>query len=895
MQKRSKLYLIDGSSYIYRAFYAIPHLSNSKGHPTNAIYGFARMILKVIRDEKPDYIAVVFDSKGETFRHKEYADYKSHRPEMPEELAIQIPFIQKLVQVFNISILHKEGYEADDIIGSAVRIAEDKGFDVTIVSGDKDMLQLVTPNVRMLDTLKGKVYGEREVIEKFGVEPDKVVEVLGLMGDASDNIPGIPGIGEKTASSLIKEFTSIENLLKNVEDIKKDSLKEKIKSHAEQALLSRRLSIIKRDIELDVPVDALILKDIHYDDLTIFFRELEFYSLLKDIMPRENIQSGGEYRAISDVNDFERLLERITVLGAMAIDLEATSEDPVKAEIVGISISIKPRESFYIPVGHSYIGASPQLDKRYVMERLKPLMESEEVKKYGHNIKYASIVLSNEGLDLKGIEFDTMIAAYLINPSKSDYSLGRLALDYLDYQIGERKGKRDFSLIPIPEMVMASCEETDIVFQLKEVLESLLKEDKLTELYYSVELPLVKVLVDMERKGVRIDESFLRDMSKRLDRELSKLIEQIYFIAGGEFNINSSKQLQDVLFERLKLKSIKRTKTGLSTDMEVLQQLAVQHEFPAKILEYRQLSKLKSTYVDALSGLINPKTGRVHTSFNQTVTATGRLSSSNPNLQNIPVRTELGREIRKAFIPESGCTILSADYSQIELRILAHVSADEVLIDAFKRGEDIHEWTACEVFGVIPGMVTSDMRRMAKAVNFGIIYGISPFGLSRDMGVSNEEAKKFIESYFNRYKRVKEYIDRTLNEAYEKGYVTTILQRRRYLLDLKRTSPLNPPLLRGNKGVVREFAERAAINTSIQGSAADMIKVAMINIHRRIKKEMRRAEMIIQIHDELVFEVIDEEVEALRRLVKEEMEGVMKLSVPIIVEINTGKNWNEAH
>ena len=472
--------------------------------------------------------------------------------------------------------------------------------------------------------------------------------------------------------------------------------------------------------------------------------------------------------------------------------------------------------------------------------------------------------------------------------------------------MGERKDKRDFSLIPIPEMVMASCEETDIVFQLKEVLESLLKEDKLIELYYSVELPLVKVLVDMERKGVRIDESFLRDMSKRLDREISKLIEQIYFIAGGEFNINSSKQLQDVLFERLKLKSIKKTKTGLSTDMEVLQQLAVQHELPAKILEYRQLSKLKSTYIDALSELINPKTGRVHTSFNQTVTATGRLSSSNPNLQNIPIRAELGREIRKAFIPESGYTILSADYSQIELRILAHVSADEVLIDAFKRGEDIHEWTACEVFGVIPGVVTSDMRRMAKAINFGIIYGISPFGLSRDMGVSKEEAKKFIESYFNRYKRVKEYIDRTLNEAYEKGYVTTILQRRRYLPDLKRTPPLNPPFergrtpfnspfIKGEKGVVKDFAERAAINTSIQGSAADMIKVAMINIHRRIKKEMRRAEMIIQVHDELVFEVIDEEVEALRRLVKEEMEGVMKLSVPIIVEINTGKNWNEAH
>lgn len=882
--KKMKLYLIDGSSYIYRAFYAIPHLSNSKGHPTNAIYGFARMILKVIRDEKPDYIAVVFDSKGETFRHKEYADYKSHRPEMPEELAIQIPFIQKLVQVFNISVLYKEGYEADDIIGSAVRIAEDKGFDVTIVSGDKDMLQLITPHVRMLDTLKGKVYGEREVIEKFGVEPDKVVEVLGLMGDASDNIPGIPGIGEKTASSLIREFTSIENLLKNIEDIKKNSLKEKIKSHAEQALLSRRLSIIKKDIELDVPVDDLILKDIHYDDLTVFLRELEFYSLLKDMMPRENIQSGGEYRAISDVNDFERLLERITVSGAMAIDLEATSEDPVKAEIIGISVSIKPRESFYVPVGHSYIDASPQLDKRYVMERLKPLMESEEIKKYGHNIKYTSIVLSNEDVDLKGIEFDTMIAAYLINPSKSDYSLGRLALDYLDYQMGERKGKRDFSLIPIPEMVMASCEETDIVFQLKEVLESLLKEDKLTELYYSVELPLVKVLVDMERKGVRIDESFLRDMSKRLDREISKLIEQIYFIAGGEFNINSSKQLQDVLFERLKLKSIKRTKTGLSTDMEVLQQLAVQHELPAKILEYRQLSKLKSTYIDALSELINPKTGRVHTSFNQTVTATGRLSSSNPNLQNIPIRTELGREIRKAFIAEEGALILSADYSQIELRILAHVSGDEVLIDAFKKGEDIHERTACEVFGVMPGTVTQEMRRMAKAVNFGIIYGISPFGLSRDLGISTEAAKEYINNYFNRHKGVKDFIDKTLKEAHEKGYVTTLLQRRRYLPDLK-----------SKNRQVREFAERTAINTPIQGSAADMIKAAMINIHQGLKNEGLRTKMIIQVHDELVFEVIDEDVEALRKLVKEKMEGVMKLSVPIIVEINAGKNWNEAH
>ena len=868
MQKKPRLYIIDGSSYVYRAFYAIPHLTNSRGLPTNAIYGFARMILKIIRDEKPDYLAIAFDSKGETFRHKEYAEYKAHRPEMPDELVPQIPYIHKLVEAFNIPILQNEGYEADDLIGSAVREASSKGFDVIIVSGDKDMLQLITPSIMMLDTLKNKTYGEKEVVEKFGVGPDKVVEVIGLMGDASDNIPGVPGIGEKTAIALIKEFGNIENLLNNIEKVSKPSIREKLKEHTEQALLSRRLGVINKDVELNTPVEALILKDVCIDELTELLKELEFHTLLKEILSNKD-KSKREYRITTKEGDFNKLLEDITSSHAIAIDIAGTNDEPMRADIVGISISLKPHEAFYIPIG--------QMDKKYVIEKLKPILENESIKKYGQNIKYETIILANEGIGLNGIDFDTEIASYLINPSSSRNQVT---------EIGEKASSpiKDFSLLKIEEVMNRSCEDADTAYQLKEKLEPILKEDGLIELFHKVEIPLIEVLSEMERNGVKIDEPFLREMSRRLDTQLNKLTERIYFIAGIEFNTNSPKQLQEILFEKLKLKPAKRTKTGLSTDVEVLQQLSVQHDLPAIILEYRQLSKLKSTYVDALINMINPKTNRIHTSFNQTVTATGRLSSSDPNLQNIPIRTEIGREIRKSFVAESGALILSADYSQIELRILAHVSQDDVLIDAFKKGEDIHERTACEVFGVLPGMVTPEMRRMAKAVNFGIIYGISPFGLSRDLGISKDKAKEYIDNYFSRHKGVKDFIDKTLKESYEKGYVTTLLQRRRYLPDLK-----------SKNRQVKEFAERTAINTPIQGSAADMIKLAMINIHRRIKDEGRRAKMIIQVHDELVFEVSEDEIEQIKKLVKEKMEGVMNLSVPIIAEIHTGKNWNEAH
>jgi DNA polymerase-1 len=897
MQKKPRLYLIDGSSYIYRAFFALPRLSNSKGLPTNAVYGFARMLSKIIKDEKPDYLAVVFDSKGETFRHREYAEYKSHRPEMPDELVPQIPYIRQLVEAFNISILQKEGYEADDLIGTAVNAAENKGFDITIVSGDKDMLQLITSNVRMLDTLKNKAYKENEVIEKFGVGPDKVVEVIGLMGDSSDNIPGVPGIGEKTAISLIKEFGSIENLLKNLDKVSKPSLREKLKSHTDQAMLSRRLAVINRDIELDKPIEELTLKDVHNDKLTALLSELEFSTLLKDMTAGEGqeavftLPANGNYRIIGDKNDFEEFLKRIESSNAMALCVAATHEEPMRAEITGISISLKPNEAVYIPlIGASEQSTPPfpslqrrgerggQLDKEYVLKGLKPFLENGRIKKYGHDIKYDAIVLSKEGLDLKGIEFDTLIASYLINPSEIK-GQGSVIQD-------SRFNDPSTGWVP-QDSRLETCNlqlATSTAYQSKEKLEAALKEDGLFELYRNVEMPLIEVLSEMERDGVKIDEPFLRDMSKRLETGLNRLIEKIYFIAGIEFNINSPKQLQEVLFERLKLKSAKRTKTGMSTDVEVLQQLSSQHELPALILEYRQLSKLKSTYIDALPELINAKTGRVHTSFNQAVTATGRLSSSNPNLQNIPIRTELGREIRKAFISENGCMLLSADYSQIELRILAHISQDDVLIDAFKKGEDIHERTACEVFGVLPGTVTQEMRRMAKTVNFGVIYGISPFGLSKDLGISTESAKEFIDNYFIQHKGVKEYIEKNLKEAYEKGYVTTILQRRRYLPDLK-----------SSNRQTKEFGKRTAINTVIQGSAADMIKVAMINIHRRLKTEGRKAKMLIQVHDELVFEAAEDEIDVIKKLVKEEMEGVMKLSVPIVVEIHTGKNWNEAH
>lgn len=885
------LYIIDGSSYIYRAFYAIRQfLSNSKNLPTNAIYGFAIMLLKILKSEQPDFIAVALDSKGKTFRHEQFSDYKANRPEMPEDLRPQIPYIQKMIEAFNISVIQKEGFEADDIIGTLAKRAENEGFSITIVSGDKDLMQLISKNVRMLDTLKNKVFEEDDVKKKFGVEPGRVTDVMGLSGDSSDNIPGVPGIGGKTAMKLIQEFNTIENLIERVDTISKPSVMEKIRKYKDQAILSKTLSAIITDMDIYIDLDNLKIKQPHNEEIITLFKELEFSSLLKDFTLKADL-ADKDYHIILSQHEFDELLKKLNGVTAVSVDTETTSREPMRADIVGISLSYREDEAFYIPVGHDCKGDQKQLDKQYVFDSLKSILEDSNIKKYGQNIKYEIIVFAKNGIDLKGIGFDTMIASYLLNPSKRNHNLEMLALEHLDYRktsykevAGEGAKEINFSKVAIKEACDYSCGDADVTLKLTNRLAEGLKRDDLYTLYTTVELPLIKILAEIEMNGVKIDADFLNTMSKDLDAKLSILIDKIYSAAGEEFNINSSKQLAEILFNKIGLKPVKRTKTGYSTNVDVLEQLADKHELPAQLLEYRQLNKLKSTYIDALPELINHETGRIHTSFNQTITATGRLSSSNPNLQNIPIRTELGSKIRKAFIADPGYKILSADYSQIELRILAHMSDDDVLIESFHKGEDIHRRTASEVMGIFPEMVTPDMRRIAKSVNFGIIYGISAYGLSRDLGISRGDAGTYIDNYFARYTKVRRFIDKAISDAYDRGFVTTLFNRRRYLPDLQSKSRQ-----------VKEFAERTAVNTPIQGTAADIIKIAMINISDAFKKERLKSKMVLQVHDELVFEVLESEEEMVKEIVKKGMEGVINLKVPILVDISAGSNWNEAH
>lgn len=890
MTERLKLYLIDGNSYVYRAYHAIKGLTNSKGLPTGAIYGFTNMLLKVVREKKPDYIAIAFDSPAPTERHRLFEAYKAQRPSTPNELINQIPYIKRIVDAFRIPVLEIEGYEADDILATLAKKGEGRGLSVTIVTGDKDIFQIVGRNIRTYDTMKDKVYEEKDVLDKFGVGPDKVVEVMGLMGDAIDNIPGVPGIGEKTAVELIKEFGSIENLLRNLEKVKKPKLREALKINEEIARLSHNLATIHSDLPIDIDLKELSITKPDNETLLRLFRELEFSSLLKTLTPHADLDK-SEYSNITSEDEFLKLLERMKEKGEFSIDIESTGKDPMIAEIVGISISTEPNSACYIPLSHIYPDAPHQLKKEYVLEKLKPILEDETLRKIGQNIKYEVVILRNHCIDLKGISFDTMIASYLLNPVKLAHNLENIALEYLDYKIltyeevvGKGKKQIGFENVPLDMATKYSCEDSDITLRLKRVLSTLIDNKGLMKLFYDVEMPLLKVLADIEMNGFKIDREILSEMSKELEGQLNTIIERIYFLAGEEFNINSPKQLSEILFRKLGLKPTKRTKTGYSTNVEVLEELSFQHELPREILEYRNLFKIKSTYLDTLPDLINPKTGRIHTSLNQTVTATGRLSSSEPNLQNIPIRGELGKRIREAFIAEKGNALLSADYSQIELRILAHLAQDEILVGAFKGGEDIHTRTATEIFDLPPESITPDMRRQAKTVNFGIIYGISPYGLSVELGIPFEKAKELIERYFERHKGVKDFIERNLKEVEEKGYVKTILCRQRHI----------PELMSQNSNV-RQLGERLAINTPIQGSAADLIKLAMVNISKRFHGMNSNARMILQIHDELVFESPEEEIEQIKKVVKEEMEGVIEFSVPIKVDIGVGKNWSEAH
>jgi DNA polymerase-1 len=850
------------------------------------------MLIKLIEDRSPEYVVMFFDAKGPTFRHEIYQEYKANRPPMPEDLSIQIPYIKEITHGFNIPVIEMQGFEADDLIGTFRYQAEKAGFFVVMVTGDKDFVQLVTDNAVIWDPMKEKTIDIKTVRDDFGVEPYQMIDVMALSGDASDNVPGVPGIGPKTALSLIKTFGTVERLYERVHTITKKKQHENLVQYKEQAFMSKELVKINIDVPFPFNPENFNYKTPDNTRLSKLFKNLEFRQL-QQAFPKRSDLSNKNYRAIYDMSVLFDLIERLKKAETFAIDTETTSKDPMKANLVGLSFSMEPDEAFYIPCAHDYPEAPEQLELKKVLSQLKPVLENPDVKKIGQNIKYDWMVLKRHGINLAGVIFDTMLASYLINPSKRAHNLDQIAIDFLDhktttYKEISGKGKKDvsFSEISLEKAVPYSCEDADITLMAYHVLMPLIDRAGLMELYNNVELPLVPVLMNMEMTGVCVEKEKLVDLSKSFENQLEQLESMIYLIAGEEFNIRSSQQLGRILFEKLKLPVQKKTrkKTGYSTDVNVLTALSDKHELPELILRHRTLAKLKSTYTDALVDLIHPETDRIHTSYNQTVTATGRLSSSAPNLQNIPIRTDEGMEIRKAFVPRKEWIMVSADYSQIELRILAHYSDDDILIKAFKNDEDIHTRTATEVFQVFPSFVTSELRRQAKVINFGIVYGMSPYGLSKELGISRKMAKTYIDNYFARYKGVKRFVDQTISDARKTKKTSTLLGRIRLLPDI------NSP----NK-VVREFAERTAINTPVQGTAADLIKLAMIRVDAAFKEGSLNSAMLLSVHDEIVFEVPPEELASVKVLVKEIMEGIWNLKVPLKVNLSSGKNWAEAH
>ncbi|MBI2880143.1 MAG: DNA polymerase I [Candidatus Tectomicrobia bacterium] len=897
---RPLLFLIDGSSYVYRAYHAIKSgLTNSKGLPTNAVFGYTQMLLKVLREQSPTHCAVAFDLGPPKKRLALFSAYKANRAETPEGLLTQWPYCREMTRVLGVPIVEEEGVEADDLIGTLTRRAEAAGFDVTIITADKDFYQLVSPRVTLWDTLRDRRIGLAEVEERFSVPPERVADVLALMGDSVDNVPGVPGVGEKTAKALIQRYGDVESLLGRLDEIDSDKQRERLKENADQARLSRTLVTIETGLDLEVGVEDLRIQEMDREAALTLLKELEFNRLANEILAgtREEAAAEKRYAAVLDEAEFEELVKRLEGSRGFAVDLETTHKEPMWAEIVGVALSRESGEGHYIPLAHDYMGAPAQLPAGKVLGRLKPLLEDPAIPKYGQNIKYDMIVFSRAGIALRGVAFDTMLASYVLNPIRRGHNLEEIAREFLNYQVvtypevaGSGAKEKPFNQVDVETAARYSAEDAEVAYTLVEVLGPKLEESGLRPVFDELEMPLVPVLAAMEEAGVLIDPDLLREMGKSLEAQMEAALRRIHEAAGREVNPNSPVQLREVLFDKLQLHrlappgTIKRTKTGMSTGADVLEKLAPLHPLPQEILSYRELAKLQSTYVEALPKLVHPGTGRIHTSFNQSVAATGRLSSSDPNLQNIPIRTELGRQIRRAFISSPGWKMLSADYSQVELRILAHLSGDEKLTEAFRAGEDVHTRTALEVFRVLPGTVTDEMRRMAKAVNYGVVYGLSPFGLSQGIGVPVEEARRFIDGYFERHAGVRAYIDKTLAEARERGYVETLRGRRRPIPDI------NHP-----NANLRGFAERTAVNTTVQGSAADIIKAAMIQIHRRLAERDLQSRMLLQVHDELVFEGPPGEMDGLAALVKEEMEGAAELSVPLLADTHTGDNWDEAH
>lgn len=959
-RRRERLYLLDGMALAYRAYFSFISrpLINSKGENTSAIFGFTNVLMKILNDEQPDHIAVVFDTKEPTFRHIMYEPYKATREKMPEDLSGQLDKLKEVVQAFNVPCLELPGYEADDIMGTLARTAEKEEIETYLVTGDKDFMQLISPFIKMFRPGKGgdewEILDEAAVKAKFGVSPDRVIDVLGLIGDKSDNVPGVPGIGEKTAIPLVLEYGSIESILKNVDKIPQKGVQAKLREHADLARLSRKLVTIDTNVPLSVDLHHLNAKALNIDKLKTLFSDLEFRGLLKkisqttvDATPAAKSEPDRstlttietdehEYHLVTTEKELRSLASKLKKSPSIVFDTETTSTDELTTELVGISFAISAREAWYVPIAADLTRADEQrsgtahdlfshsglpsrdgtrtkegrqgkdgtfdqnaehkeseigLPLALIISALSPIFETDRIKKIGQNIKFDILVLASHGVNVRGVAFDTMVASYLLRPDGA-HNMDDMAAEHLNYKTitydeltGTGNSRKELRDIEIDRVAAYAAEDADVTLRLHDTLKEKLTQNNLDELASSLEFPLIEVLANMELTGIALDTRYLSSLSKDLDQTLIRLTSAIYKHSDESFNINSTQQLSKILFDKLRLPPVRKTKTGYSTDVSVLEELRPQHPIIEQLLEYRQVQKLKSTYVDALPLLINERTGRLHTSYNQAVAATGRLSSSNPNLQNIPIRTELGSSIRRAFIPGGPkLEIMSADYSQIELRIMAHISGDEGLTEAFRAGEDIHATTAAKVFGVRLTEVTKDMRRKAKEVNFGIMYGIGAFGLARRLDIGQGEAKDIIEKYFARFPKVNQYIFDTIASVKRDGFVTTLRGRRRYLPDIN-----------SKNGTVRANAERQAINMPIQGTAADMIKLAMLRIFRRMRQEKLQSRMLLQVHDELVFDILKKENVVMKALVLEEMKEALPLNVPVEVDIGVGQNWLEAH
>jgi len=895
MTKSEPVYLIDGSAYIYRAYHAISPLTNSSGLPTHAVFGFINILLRVIREKEPRYLAVAFDLKGPTFRHEMYKDYKANRPAMPEDLACQIPYVRDAVSAYNIRFLEEAGFEADDLIASAARQLEKEGHEVVIVSGDKDLLQLVDQKTSFWDPMNDRKFDREGVAEKYGVSVDALLDYFALIGDSSDNIPGVPGVGPKTAAKLIGEFGSLDKLYEKLDEVGSKKLAEKLAENRESAFLSRDLIRLREDLQVPNDPDAYLLPRPDNDKLRELFTFLGFTRLLKTQVETPALDRSG-YRLVNDVDELRELAEKLAKKPQLAVDVETSSLDPLTTELVGISLATEIGSAWYVPIGHLDEDGNPvsgQLPLDKALKILRPLLVDNKLPKIGHNLKFDYSVFLNHGVKLEGSLWDTMLCSYLIAPARRSHKLDDLAEELLEVKptsfaevTGQGKGKAkkdvNFAFVKPEAAKDYSCEDVDVALMLWQHFRPQLEELDLWDLFEQVEIEIIPVLAKMERAGITVDREELKRLAREFDDNLAALEVDIYRLAGEKFNIGSPKQLGEILFEKLKLPQGRKTKTGYSTDAKVLENLGRYHDLPVLVINYRNLAKLKSTYVDSLLEQIHPKTGRVHTSFNQTVTATGRLSSSNPNLQNIPIRTPEGQKIRRSFIAAPGHVFLAADYSQIDLRVMAHYSKDEALIEDFREGKDIHHQTAVEIFRVSSSFVTPDMRRVAKTINFSIVYGISAFGLSSRLNLSRKEAATFIERYFEHYPGVKKFMETVVEEAREKGYVTTLLKRRRQLPDLKSSNRIQ-----------REAAERIAVNTPIQGTAADIIKLAAIEVDRQLKKKALSARVLLQIHDELVLEVPESELAKTEKVVRTAMESVMKLAVPLEVNLSTGHNLAE--